>query len=99
SSCRPARIASRKFCSDMDTLRCHLAGYCSGHWPGRGKSKLSGLLSKLARLALDDCDVFVGYDFSALELAGEAGDGIFFFPFSQFRQLAVLRRITFVMAA
>ena len=79
SSLDPHLVMVSRWC----TLRCHLARHLLRRGRGRGKSKLSGLVDKIARFGLDGLDLFIGYCLSALELTSKTGDRIFLFPFSK----------------
>src|ERR671918_165861 len=80
-------------------LRRHLGRNFFGVGPRRSESEFGSLLNEISRFAFNRLDLSAGYDFLAFEIAGEAGNGILFLPFGELRQLAVLRRIAFVMAS
>src|SRR5919106_6247993 len=77
----------------------HLGCHFFDGGPGGGERELCGLFNPIARLALNAFDLSVGDSLFLLESTREASDRIFLLPFCELRQLAVLRRITFVMAA
>src|SRR5919109_1150161 len=77
----------------------HLARHLFGGGPGGGKRKLCGPFNPIARSALNAVDLFVGDNLFSLENTYEASNRVFLLPFCELRQLAVLRRIAFVMAA
>ena len=78
-------------------------GYLRRHlfsgWPRRGQGEGGGFIDPGAGFGFDLLQFLPAHRFSDLEHAREARDGILLLPGRQPRKLAILRRITFIVAA